>query len=219
MWRRLKVVEMRSKFLKPGTPIRDSRFEFYRNEELMSPEFIGKYVDAFMSILVDYYNRYWGVHKTDEPFIEPMEVLEFSTKKRLESEKTGALIDHLYEYIPEPEILATYVGNRMEILKLPTITKIVSHIMGRTKKRKVKRRADHGYFEKTYDADAEVVSAILKEDGKGRKDKTEIATAIETFFNIKNIRGLTIDDSDEVYYPIIAKPDTDDELDDIDGSV
>lgn len=220
MWRRLKVVEMRSKFLKPGTPIRDSRLEYYRNEELMSPEFIGKYVDAFMSILVDYYNRYWGVHKTDEPFIEPMEVLEFSTKKRLESEKTGALIDHLYEYIPEPEILATYIGNRAQIIKLPTIKKIVEYIIKKSKPpRKRRTRTDYGFDNNERQADPEVVSAIKKEDGRGTKDKGEIATAIETFFNIKNIRGLTLDDSDEVYYPIIPKPDTDDELDDIVGNV
>jgi P4 family phage/plasmid primase-like protien len=215
MWRRLKVVEMRSKFLKPGTPIRDSKYEFYRNEELMSPEFIGRYVDAFMSILVDYYNRYWGVRKSDDPFIEPMEVLEFSTKKRLESEKTGGLIEHLYDYIPEPEILATYVGNRTEILKLPTIGKIVNHIMSKTKKRTVRKREAHGISQKEYLPDAEVVAAIQKEDGKGKKEKKDIAIAIETFFNIKNIRGLTIDDSDEVYYPIIEKPESDDELDDI----
>jgi hypothetical protein len=152
-------------------------------------------VDAFMSILIDYYNRYWGIHKTDEPFVEPSEVLEFSTKKRLESEQTGGLIEYLYDYIPEPEILATYIGNRSEIIKLPTIGNIAKYIV----------KCGRGV-----NADSYVKESIR---GEGTKSKTEaeIRTAVETFFNIKNIRGLTVEDKDEVYYPIIIKPKSDSE--------
>lgn len=196
MWRRLKVIEMRSRFLKPGVPILDTRYEFRRNEELMSSEYIKRHIGAFMSILIHYYDNTWGVKKPDTAFIEPGEVLEFSTKKRLESEQTGSLIEYLYEYIPEAEIISTYIGNDSEIMKLPTLPKILKYI------RKQNRKDPF-------------VKESIRGEGRAVKTEADIKTAILTFFNIKNIRGLTVRSNDEIYYPLVQKPETDDDMTDL----
>jgi hypothetical protein len=190
MWRRLKVVEMKSRFLKDSDPIRNPEREFRRNEQLVSNDFISKYVGYFMSIMVHYYNKYWGIYRDESgAFIEPEEVLAFSTKKRAESETISIVLSMIFTRIPESVLVSGYIGDTTRIKKeLLTIQDMVKVIKNTIKEKM-----------KTGDTDLQTIRDALKHT-------KDVKKSIMTYMNIMSIRGIDLlERSGEMktYYPFI----------------
>ena len=127
MWRRLKVVHFKSKFVKPEATIHDPKTEFYRDERLASDDFIEEYSPYFMSILIEEYRTQWNSIEKRTAFREPLEVLEYSKEKRMESEVIHQVFDSMFVTVDAGELASRYLGDndliRQELLTKKEITK------------------------------------------------------------------------------------------------
>jgi P4 family phage/plasmid primase-like protien len=109
MWRRLKVIQFKSKFLKPGTPIHKPETQFIRDERLVSDDFIEDHVSQFMSILIEVYRKQWKNRAL--PFVEPDSIQEYSREKRKESEMIHSIFETMFVPIDAGELSARFIGN------------------------------------------------------------------------------------------------------------
>lgn len=114
-WRRLRVVEHTSKFLPRGRTLNDPETEFHREERLMSDDYVKEHRSAMMSILVDYYRRYWvepgGIGRSDLGFREPEEVLAFSSQIRMGNDRVAPFFDpesNLFDIVEQDEYETDY---------------------------------------------------------------------------------------------------------------
>lgn len=123
MWRRLKVIHFKSKFVKPETPINDATTQFRRDEKLASDDFIEEHVPQFMAILLDEYRSQWKTETQRNTFREPYEIDEFSREKRKESELIDSVFDTIFDVIDAGTFSSKYEGND-ELIKKDLMTEI-----------------------------------------------------------------------------------------------
>lgn len=127
MWRRIKVIHFKSKFLKPEATIYDPVTQFRKDERLLSDDFITEYIPQFMSILIEEYRHQWKDRKT--PFREPDAVQKYSKEKRMESEIIYQAFDACFVAVNAGELATRYIGNpdliRGELLTQTDIYNIV----------------------------------------------------------------------------------------------
>lgn len=155
MWRRLKVVHFKSKFVKPEATINYPETEFYRDERLASDDFIEEHAPYFMSVLVEEYRSQWNTKLKRDKFREPKEVLEFSKEKRMESEVIHQVFDSIFVTVDAGEMASRFQGNdelvKKELLTRKEITKTLQSnelVMGGMKGGGVKKlkKAIDNYF-------------------------------------------------------------------------
>lgn len=174
MWRRLKVIHFKSKFIKKGVKISDPETQFERDERVASEDFIAEYVPQFMSMLIEEYRKQWRDRKL--PFHEPEAVLQFSREKRMESEVIHQIFDSVVSPIDAGELAATYIGDDEAIQRdLLTEEDIYLAIRNGTESR-----------------------TLLK-----KKTKSSIRASIRQYLDIINAREIHIKvgGKDRVYYP------------------
>lgn len=114
LWRRLKVIEFTSKFVKMEHQIRNPEREFLRNEKYASDDFITEHCQDFMSILIHKYGTYWS--RSDYPPIEePESVQQFSKTKRMESEVIHDIFDNIFTTVEDGVLASVYIGDDAKI--------------------------------------------------------------------------------------------------------
>lgn len=100
MWRRLKVIEFRSKFKKKDATLNNPEdgedTEYYRDERVSDPAFIKEHIPQFMSILIEEYKNHW-LDNTDIKI--PYRVQQFTVQKRQESETLHEIFESRFTYI------------------------------------------------------------------------------------------------------------------------
>lgn len=176
MWRRLKVIHFKSKFVKPEATINYPETEFYRDERLASDDFIKEYAPYFMSILVDEYRSQWNTKDEQSSFREPMEVLEYSKEKRIESEVIHQVFDSMFIPVDAGEMASRYIGNN-DLIKEDLLSK--------------------KEIEKALKTD-DLIIAGIKGGGLGSLKK-----AIKNYFNTINVREIPLihEGKPRIYYP------------------
>ena len=140
-WRRLRVIEHTSKFLPRGRDITDTTRQFYRDEKLMSDDYVKEHRTALMSVLVHYFRTYWlpgGIGRTDAGFKEPEEVQAFSSQIRMGNDPVAPFFEkdsQIFTFVDQATFEIYYKSDPAKIRReLMDEGKIYKRISDETKK-------------------------------------------------------------------------------------
>jgi P4 family phage/plasmid primase-like protien len=196
-WRRLRVIEHTSKFLPRGRDIIDPEKQFYRDEKLMSDDYVKEHRTALMSVLVHYFRTYWlpgGLGRTDTGFKEPDEVQAFSSQIRMGNDPVAPFFERdsrLFTIVDQ----ATF---EMEYKSAPS--KIRRELM------------DEGKIHRTINREIKTNSGAFQDPrsgrgrgvGKGIK-KRDILNYLD---NIRGIRKVRAQPRDSKWYYLVKEYDS-----------
>jgi P4 family phage/plasmid primase-like protien len=196
-WRRLRVVEHTSTFLPRGRAIVDPVKQFYRDEKLMSDEYVKEHRTALMAILVNYFRSYWlpgGIGRKSSGFNEPTEVQAFSSQIRMGNDPVAPFFE------PECQLFTIIDQMTFETEYKMSSSKIREELLDESKIQKA--------IKKEISENSGTFHGSRSGRGKGIGRNIKKRDIVNYLDNIRGIRKVQAKEGDTKWYYLVKEYDS-----------